>query len=93
MSQKIVLVAMFSLSVSLFYFVSPSRGCGVKAHCEIQCFNSSGQQIGQNVRCDTNDLSGEPSDCACFTDFDVSGRTGCHSECNTTTSDDQYCVF
>ena len=90
MSQKIVLVAVFTLSVGLFYFVSPSWGCGVKSTCVIQCYNSSGQQIGNNVPCSDFDTAGS---CECYTDAGTNGTAGCHSHCTSTTGQDEYCIF
>jgi hypothetical protein len=91
MSQKIVLVAVFSLSVGLFYLVSPSRGCGVKSTCEIQCYNSSGQPIGTPKSC--YDSVTSTGSCECYTDYETNGTSGCHSHCSISTGQDTFCVF
>jgi len=92
MTNKIVLGTWFLLSASLFYFVSPSWGCGVYTKCIITCYDSSGHQIGEPVPC-VDSTQVIHRSCECDTEYNGSGTAACHSHCSTITGQDTFCTF
>jgi hypothetical protein len=92
MVQKAVLLAVFMISGSLLYLVSPSWGCSVEAQCTITCYNSSGVALGPPEKC-ISIITGSGNQCTCDTEFNSSGQASCTSHCTGQSTAANYCIF
>jgi hypothetical protein len=91
MKRRVLLGLLFSAAAGLFYYVSPSAGCGVTSTCYVNCYTANLHL--RTASCTDSTRIKYGGSCECYTAYDHSGFGYCHSHCSSTTGQDTFCSY